>query len=830
MRALTLCLFSFVLAFSFQVDKVQAQAEIASKPAPLAPGKGSIDGKVTAEGGEILPFSNIGLQRLPDSTYVKFAVADGNGSFGIGGLPAGSYLLVGTAVGYRKLVIGPVVLADGEAKQLNLALALADVQQKETTITAQRPLISVEPDKMVVNVENNPLMANTNAFDILRKSPGVFINQDDQIFLEGKQGLQIYIDGRRSPLSEKDLANYLKSLPSGAVESIELITNPSAKYEAAGNAGIINIRMKRNKAQGQNGNLNLGLSHGVANEHNYPKGNGSMSLNQGGTKLNLYSNYSYNYDKNWNFDYFDRYQSGLRYDARSDGFGRDQSHNAKIGADYKASARHTFSISADANLNIGSQDSRTLTPISKLESGAGINTLVSQNLSQGNRRNGNLALTHAYKDTSGNELSTDATYGYYDLRSRTNQPNYYEEAGIRTEDKSFGLTTPTLIGIATLKTDYERSLGKNTKLEAGYKLSDVRTNNTFQYYDKANGANQFIGDRSSIFTYTEQVAAAYLAAKQNLGSKWKAQAGLRVEHTNRVGNLTTTTGMGDSTNKRAYTNLFPSAGITFTPVPIHSFTASYSRRIDRPVYQYLNPFESKIDELSYEKGNPFLNPQYTNNYNLKHTFYYMLNTSVGYSHTRDAFARIVDTVGTRSYITRRNLADVKIYSVSISTPLPIRKWWNGYLSLTVNNQKNQGEFNGAKINLEVNYFNLYMQHGFTLPREVSIQLSGYYVSPNIWGGTFKTGKFWSSDAAISKKLWKGRGTATLTLSDIFRSARWTGRNDYGGIRILARGGEDSRTISAGLSYNFGGEERRRTSREAAAEEEKRRVNGGGSPF
>jgi len=828
MRSTLLHSFSFFIALFVQIGQAQGQNAAPIKSAPFPIGKASIAGKVLAEGGETLPFSNIGLQHLPDSAFVKFAVADGNGSFGIGALPEGSYVLVGTAVGYRKFVLGPVVLGADENKKVNLTLTQADLQQKETTVRAQRPMISVEPDKMVVNVENNPLMANSNAFDILRKSPGVFINQDDQIFLEGKQGLQIYIDGRRSPLSEKDLANYLKSLPSGAVESIELITNPSAKYEAAGNAGIINIKMKRNKAQGSNGSVNLGLSHGLANEYNYPKGNGSLSLNRGGKKLNLYSNYSYNYDKNWSFMNFDRYQNGLRFDAKTNSYSQSQSHNAKIGADFKANARNTFSLTADGNLNLSDQDSRTITPISQSESGDAINALIAQNLSEGNRRSGNLGASHAYKDTSGNELNTDATYGSYDLRSRTNQPNFYEEGGVRTDDISFGLTTPTIIGIATLKSDYERTIGKNTKLGAGYKLSDVRTNNTFQYYDKANGADQFVSDRSSVFKYKEQVAAAYISGNQNLGSKWKAQVGLRMEHTARRGDLTSST--SDSTNKKSYTNLFPSAGITFTPLPIHSFTASYSRRIDRPVYQYLNPFESKIDELSFEKGNPFLNPQYTNNYNLKHTFYYMLNTSVGYSHTRDAFARIVDTAGTRSFITRRNLADVKIYSVSISSPLPIRKWWNGYLSITANKQQNKGTFNGTEINLDVNYFNLYMQHGFTLPKEISIQLSGYYVSPSIWGGTFKTGKYWSSDASISKKFWKGRGTATLTLSDIFRSGRWTGVNDYGGTRILARGGYDSRTIRAGLNYNFGGQEQRRSRREAAAEEEKRRVNGGGSPF
>lgn len=788
----------------------------------------TIRGKLFDLDSKPIPFGNLALKRLPDSSIVKLSISKENGSFEFNFIPSGRYYSEASMVGFRRFSSPEFEVKLGQDLNIGtFSMTPFDVELKEVVIESQRSFLTVEPDKLVLRVADNPLMINTNALDVLRKSPGVMIDQDEQIFLQGKSGLLIYIDGRLSPLSEKDLANWLRTIPSSQIESIEIITNPSAKYDAAGNAGIINIRLKKNQKLGMNGSINSGLSAGLANEHNYAKTNHSISLNRGGSAVNLFGNYGFDSNNGWNFMDIYRVQSDQIYDQKTNNYEKRFSQNFKAGADWRINKQHIISVMADGNLSDNKTNGSSLNNISAIGDQTPYRLLEANLIANKQNRTGNLNINHQWKDTSGRELATDGNYGIYQLGNTTNQPNFYHN--IRPDasviDRSFGLKTPVNIGMFTLKSDYEQRI-KESNFGAGYKISNVLTENEFNYYNRINGANDLDPNQSSKFSYQERVIAGYLSFKQKINKNFSMQAGLRMENTHSEGNLTSEVAGKDSLVKRNYTNLFPSAGLTYQVNPSNSLSLSYSRRIDRPVYRFLNPFQYKLDELSYELGNPFLKPQYTDNFQVTHSFMSLVITSVGYSHTTQFFARVIDSSGTSSFMTRKNLADVKTFSVNLSSPLPIQKWWNGFFNFTYNHRLYEANFGpGRTLSLPIDFFNVYLQQSFSLPHKIGIQISGYYNSPNVWGGTFKNRKFWSMEAGLTKKVLNSKGVISLTVSDIFRSQRWGAKSDFGGILMNVNGGYDSRLVKVGFSYSFGKNEVKARQKKTGNTEEQQRLKG-----
>lgn len=788
----------------------------------------SVRGILQNPEGQALPFVNLALRKSLDSTVVKIGVSDDRGAFRISGFSKGNYYLETSMPGFRRLRRKLSAEAEGEEIDLGIIqLEPADVQLKEVAVYGTKPFIKAEPDKLVVQVDNNPLMVNNNALEVLKKSPNVMVNQDDQIFLQGKSGLVVYVDGKPSPLQEKDLANWLRGIPSSQIELIEIITQPSARYDAAGNAGIINIRLKKNQKKGINGNLNSSIGHGLFNEHNYLRTSQGFGLNLGLKKVNVYSNYAFDHAKSWSFMDFKRSQSDYFFDQTSNTFDTRNSHTVKLGVDWFVNRRHSIGIAADGNFahNQPELDGNNLL----FTKGASrpYALLESRNLGDKQTNSGNVSLNHSYRDSTGREWSSDASYGFYTLGNRTQQPNFYRNyvPDSSIVDRSFGLETPVTIGIKTIKTDFEQPLA-GFSVSLGGKFSDVETDNVFEQFDRSGGGNRLDTLSSSQFRYHEQVLAFYGILKRKLGKDVTISAGLRYEGTRIRSQLSYYTQRVDSNSRIPYDNFFPSGGISWQASKNHSLSLNYSRRIDRPVYRFLNPFQFKIDELSFEQGNPYLKPQYTDNLQLTYAAFGMATASLGYSNTQQFFARVIDSLGKQSFLTRRNLAEVSTWSFNLSSPLPIRKWWNGFFTFGMNRQlyeANLGE--GKNLKLEVSTWNLYMQHSFRLPGQMGLQVSGSYNSPNVWGGTFRNRAFWFCELGINRKLFQNKATISLNISDIFLSQRWKGESDFGGVDMTVWGGNDSRNIRLGFSWLFGKEEPRQSRKKAGNTEERQRLRG-----
>ncbi|MBC7571418.1 MAG: TonB-dependent receptor [Spirosoma sp.] len=789
-----------------------------------------ISGTAVSASGQVIPFATAALRLATDSSLVKAAVAGADGAFVFAGLRTGSYQIGLTGVGYAAWTSKIVTLTDGQTAVLPPAVLTETAQSlAEVSVKATKPLVEVLPDKLVLNVQSSITALGSSAIELLQKAPGVLIDPNDNIILQGKNGVRVFIDGKPSPLGPADLAIYLRTLQATDIDAIEIITQPSARFDAQGNAGIINIRLKKNKNFGTNGSATLGLAMGKY----YPKYNGSVSLNNRTKKTNLFATYSQRNARDWSFINLYREQSGQFFDQRSETTTWSAAHNARLGADWFLNRFSTLGVLLDGTFRDATGSTLGRTPIGTLPDRTATQLLIANNSNTSNRVNGNANLNYRFADTSGHELTVDADLGSFRSTGSNYQPNRYvnPETNALLLERNYRMNTATDITLRTLKADYSQPLWGG-KLSAGFKLSSVQTDNAFDFYDVQNGQDVLNRNQTNRFVYTENVNAGYGSFEKTKG-KWQTQIGLRLEHTHSDGQLIGAIEQtADSRVTRRYLNAFPSAGLTWNRNESNTFSLNYSRRIDRPTYESLNPFESKLDELTYQKGNAFLRPQYTNTWQLSHTYKYKLTTSLSYSDTQDYFTSITDTVATapgerpRNFITTRNLASQQVVSLAVSYPFNIAKWWNVYLNVSAYHSANRANFgDGKTIGLAANVLSLYAQQTITLPGAWRLEVSGYYTSPSIWGGTFQNRRYWGSTVGLQRKVLRERGSVVLTVSDPFNSQRWRGISQFGGLYMDASGGYESRQVRLNVTYNFGSKQiKAARQRKTGLEDEKNRIN------
>jgi hypothetical protein len=714
-----------------------------------------------------------------------------------------------------------------KAPELLLDKTAADL--KGIVITAKKPMVEVKADKTILNVEGTINATGSDALELLRKSPGVTVDKDDNLSLSGKNGVQVYIDGRPTPLSGQDLANYLKSMQSSQIEAIELITNPSAKYEAAGNAGIINIRLKKNKAFGTNGTANVGFSASQNTRYN-----GGFSLNHRNKDINVFGNYNYNQGKNQNVLTIRRTILDSLFDTKGEMIFNNKSHNFKAGLDYFIDKKNTIGVMVNGNFSEPVFANVSHTIIYHAPTNTVNRILVADNKNSMKRDNINYNLNYSFTDPSGKSLTVNADHGRYDINSDQSQPNYYYDASGQNKIGSviYQMISPSDIRISSVKADWEQNFAKG-KLGFGGKTAFIKTDNDFQRYNVYNTGKELDKDRSNRFTYEENINAGYV----NYNRPFKGfmiQAGLRVENTVTEG---ISKGLKKSDNdyvnydssfKRNYTDLFPSAAITFNKNPMSQFSVTYSRRVDRPAYQDLNPFEFKLDEYTFMRGNINLRPQYTNSFGITHTFKYKLNTAINYSHVKDMFVQLPDTTEkSKSFMSKRNLATQDIVSLNISYPFQYKSY-NVFVNLNSNHSKYKANLEGRKVNLDAFGLNIYAQNSLRFAKTWTAELTGFYNAPTIYMGSFQAKSLWSIDAGLQKQLFNSKATIKASVSDVFNSIKFRGKTDFAGqVSDMSFKGE-TQQFKLSLNFRFGNNGvKAARQRNTGADEETKRVQQGG---
>ncbi|MFY0603493.1 MAG: TonB-dependent receptor [Flavobacteriaceae bacterium] len=777
----------------------------------------TIKGKVIDDEKNSLEAVVVSLINAQNQKFIKAALTNEAGLFSISNIKNGKYLIKISSLGYKETV---------KEFELNKSINFGTIQLltetenlDEIVIKSEKPMVQVLADKTIFNIQNTINAAGDSGFDLLRKAPGIIVDNNDNVIVEGKTGVLFYIDGKPSVLRGQDLINFLKTLQSSDIESIEIITQPSSKYDAEGNAGIVNIVLKRDKSLGINGTIGTGFAYG-----DFARYNNSVSFNNRNKKTSLYGTFSNRVGNNFNFINLYRTQANTIFDAQTETQTYNNSNNARFGFDYYVSKKSTFGVIFSGNFNAGDSDSDSRTPIIPIGNVTPNQVLVAGSDTDSEISNLYGNINYKFNNKKGRTLNIDVDFGKYTSDRNNLQPNRYfdgTETIILSEIINY-MVTPITIELITSKVDYEQNLGKG-KLSLGVKFSKINTENQFDFYDRINGLDIINLDRTNNFAYDEQINAGYINYNRRF-KKLSIQAGVRVEQTSSDGILTSAQANNDNRVKRNYTDFFPSGGLTYQANQNNSLALTYSKRIQRPNYQSLNPFEYKIDELSSSQGNPFLQPQYTDNIKFSHTYKYTLNTSISYSFIRDYSAQITEVAGiNQSVLIARNVANQKVVNFGLSYPTRFNKWWNVYLS--VNAYRSMFEAtNEDFVAISQNTLSLYAQNTFKLPNNFRAEVSGWYSSPSIWGGTYRTKSLGSLNLAIQKKIMNNRMTLRFAVNDVLFTSPWRGDTRFGDLTIIGNGGNDSRQFRINLTYNFGRNEiKKARKRNTGIEDEKNRI-------
>jgi iron complex outermembrane receptor protein len=791
----------------------------------------TVSGVVKDETGAPVKGATVSLLRAKDSSIAKFGVSNDKGEYQFPNIVAGSYRVNASFTGLQTSFSSLFTLAGADVKMPELQMARLTANLGNVTVTSRKPMIEVKADKMIVNVESTINAIGSDALELLRKSPGVSVDKDDNLGLAGKTGVQVYIDGRPSPLGGQDLANYLKSLQSSQIESIELITNPSARYEAAGNAGIINIKLKKNKSLGMNGSVNGGWSIGT-----YAKYNAGLSLNYRDKNINLFGNYSYNTGLNEQNLSLRRTLSDSLFDQKSSILVDQTSHNLKAGMDYYIGKKSILGVMVNGSFTDPTVQTNSSTPIVYIPTGAVSRVLVANNRSSGVRNNFNENLNYTFTNTNGNVFTANADHGTYHITGDQLQPNYYFNPTTNALLSSviYQMMTPSDITINSLKLDWDKNL-KQGKISFGGKSSFVNTDNDFQRYDVYTTGKVLDRDRSNRFRYKENINAGYVSYMRPFKTVM-VQVGVRVENTNTDGRSTGLKNIGgtytnfDSGFTRHYTDLFPSASISFTKNPMNQWTISYSRRIDRPGYQDLNPFENKLDEYTSQKGNINLRPQYTNSYSLTNVLKGRLVTTLSYSHVSDLFTMLLDTADrSKTFITKQNLATQDIVNLSVSYPFQ-----KGNYSLFTSVNTNYSHYNanygtGRVVDLNAFGLNAVLQNSlkFGKTKLWAAEATAFYNAPTVYMGSFEGKSIYSISGGLSKTVLNGKGSIKVSVSDIFNTLKFRGNINFSGQHTALEQQGETRQFRINFNYRFGNNGVKATRQRAnSTEEESKRVGSG----
>lgn len=793
----------------------------------------TVSGILRDEKGAPLPFGTVLLLKSTDSSFVKSALSDDGGGYFFEKTGAGDYLLKATFIGMMDVFSEKIVVGATAMKVPDLQFSQASVNLSEVTITTRKPVVEVKADKTILNVEGTINSTGLSALELLRKAPGVTVDNNENINVKGKNAVKIMIDGRDVPLDGKDLAALLKGTQAADIANIEIISNPSARYDASGNAGIINIRLKKNRSLGTNGNAGAELTYGES-----LKGGVNLSLNNRNKKSNIFGSFNNHYGDWHNTNNFRREQSGYVFEQRSKEVWQSEWNGGRVGADFFLNEKHTIGVLLNGGANTGGNLSNSRTEISQTDSRTVIDSLlIASNEMDIDRKNLNGNINYRFADTSGHSLNIDLDRGVFSHRDNSFQPNLYKTTNGQEllRQYIYRNQTPVDIDIATAKVDYEQRFLKGT-LGLGVKISDVKTDNTFDFFNIIDGVDDLDEGRSNQFKYDEMTSAGYLNYNRNFGKKFNLQAGLRVENTDFEGTLISQNAQNGEVVADNYTKLFPSAAATISFTEKMGLNATYSRRIDRPSYQDLNPFESKLDELTFQKGNPRLRPQFTNNFEIAPTYMGYPVVSVGYSITKDVFTQVLgrDKKDDRAtFITQENLADQQNWTLSLNAPTPIRKWWDGFVSLTGVRSHYEARFDtlssGGAIDVNVSFYTLngYVEQNFKLGHGFAVQASSWFNTPGYWG-VLRSKAMGSVDLGASKKCFGDRGEVRVRVGDIFRTSGWRGSNEFTpGLVFVGNGRGEVPTVTVNFSYRFGRNEiKSARQRKTGLEDEKNRVKSG----
>ena len=718
------------------------------------------------------------LLSAKDSSLVKTEITDNSGKYEFNGIKIGNYLVQVTAMNYGPYLSAPFEVTNSMTLTA-ISLIKKTVELKEVAVTTRKPFIEREKGKVILNIENSINASGSSVFEVIEKAPGVRVNNNDEVSLNGRPGTAIWVDGKPTQMTGSDLANYLRGIPSSAVEKIEIISNPSARYDAAGSS-IINIIMKKDKRVGTNGSVSLAYGQGQ-----YPKSNNSVSLNHRNKKFNVYGNY--NYARRQVFSHLTLRREFSEQGLFLGAFNQDNyfkydfnTHVGRVGADYYINKKNTLGIVLNGVSNIYNPTGDNKSEVYNSDNiQSSVFTTKSNNGNNRTNFSANLNYKHDF-DSLGTNLVSDLDVAFFNGKSMQNIETRYLDLNYN-ETKTPYILYGDLLGdldIYAFKNDFTKPLPNQFRFEAGQKSSFVTADNELSFYDRSNNQSKYDSSKSNHFIYTENINAAYINLNKEF-KKWSLQFGTRFEHTS----VTGLQKVYNTSFSRNYGQVFPSALITYRFNEKNSLEFNYSRRIRRPGYDQLNPFKFYLDPTTYREGNPFLQPSVTESFELTQTFKQQMTLSLGYGRTYRNIIEVIAPLTNQQAITVQtnvNLAIVDVFSLNGSIPYEIAKWW--YTS-------NDFSIYGAS----------YTGNVAQTPLIKAGNLTANFNTVN----TFNLSESFSAELSVNKKPLKTNATLRLNINDIFFTNRITANVAYTDYREKFLVVRDTRVATLSFNYKFG---------------------------
>lgn len=666
----------------------------------------------------------------------------------------------------------------------------------------QSPSVKIEKGKMIFTPKNSSIIAGSTALEVLKKTPGVFVDGENNISIGGKNSVLVILNGKQTYMQKGELITLLKATPSSSVSSVEVMHNPSVQYDAEGSGGIININMNRKKSEGFFFSLNNGVSYWENLRENT-----ELSFSYTKNRFSLSGNYNHAFGY-YNMDYgMHRIQEGKDYYSPTQDTDKRKTISGNLIMEYALNDKHLIGARMDANTLFGPGQTNTVTEIRDANTMELEQILYASNdyyTQKGNRYGGNLYYMATPKE--GVSYNLDVNYAWFDGGSGNWQPNKYVlPDGSVLQDNLYKSVNSRDINIYAVSYDQKHPLW-NGELKSGLKFSSVNADNEYQFYNVDNDQETIDKSQSNDFRYKEQILAGYILYSHSLGDKISMEAGLRGEYTFSDGLLHTIDGEGDENNKSNYFNLFPTFNLNYQINDSHALTLSYASRIDRPAYQDLNPFEYLLDELSYWKGNPFLTPQKSHKVALTYSHNRTAITA-SYSYMKDYKAQITDTLSISKVImTPRNIGKQQRASLTLYQGINIARWWEMNLNLIGYYVKNDIAFDQyRKFDLDGFAGIFSIQNTVRLPWQVQMELNGSYITKHLGASNEHIKPSGYVDIGFSKSFANKKWTVNLAMSDIFWTNRWDNDSSFNGFQLWNWGKSESRQLRLNVTYRFGKE-------------------------
>ena len=763
-----------------------------------------------------MSFANVVLYKQRDSSMVDGAITNEKGAFSFTKLPYGRFYMMVQFVGYPPHRIDSIFIRpNAPAVDMgNIMIQVKAVALDEVVIKGQKDALEFNLDRKVINIDQNIAAASSTAAEIMQTIPSVSVDVDGNVSLRGSSNVIILIDGRPSMLTSLD------QLPASMVESVELITNPSAKYDPDGTSGMINIILKKKKEAGYNGMFSLNVGTGN-------KLNSSLNANYRKNKLNLFLDVNTRFDAMKGTSNLNRettfYDTIFTLLQNQNSTMKSNFNNVRAGFDYFFNKKNTLSFSANYNIrNFNNQQNNDYKNYIEAGGNESLSNYFKQISDNKNTGSGN-ELGLNYKKTFDKkiqELTIDLFYSNSDMNNKSElTKNFFdtnmEPANINPFLQS--ITNNTNRKNITAQLDYVQPVGNGGRIETGYKFSLNNSDmiyNMFQWdYNSYSWLNDTLA--SNQFIYKEQIHSGYFIYSNTIKEKFKYQAGLRAEQSFINGNQVTM----NQQYKRDTLNLFPSVHLKYDLTDKHSFSLSYSRRINRPGSRVLNPFINYSDPINLSKGNPYLNPEFINSYELGYSFNYKktsINSTVFYRNTEGIISRImtIENNSFTSMTTYENINKEESYGVEFIVSQDLFKWWK----LNANYSHYRTQLYGANVNTQANddiSWTFKLNSVMKFHKSLEVQTTFNYDSPQIVTGGMSNYRM-GGDAGglgiqsanyfinlnVKKGIMKDKGTLSLSLRDILKSQKYDVVTYGDNFISHVERRRDSRVLFVGFSYRI----------------------------